>query len=380
MRLGNSEGVQVGVAPGAAAPPEQLELDAQVVQEQRLDDLEDVRFGCVVAALDPLLRGLHHRLEQRAEDRRRDRGPVETAGVEQGLTHSGVELRNRQGLGEQIAVDVGEAGEVLVQRCLASVLGRVEHLEQARQPAAEVAAVRRGALFEEFKELVAGLEDAGVVGEEAEHRPHQEQLQVVAAVTGLAQTVVEPGHQLGGLGVDRVLVAERAALDAQDEAELLDVSGQLGEREARLLAFVEVEQFEVLKIAHQQVAGPLVLRESVEVGHCLSAGRGEIPAGALLLDEQHARPEQVDEALGVVEPLDVLLVAGDAAPLDAEDPEESVVEALRLALLVAGVRPLAGELGGTGADLVPGESHRRRISVAATPCRSPRRCRGVRRT
>ena len=41
----------------------------------------------------------------------------------------------------------------------------------------------------------------------------------------------------------------------------------------------------------------------------------------------------------------------------AEDLEELVVEALGLALLVRGIRPLASEIGRSGADLVPGQAH-----------------------
>ena len=88
-------GMEFGVAARAATPLEALEFGSQVVQEQRLDDLQDVRFGGVVAALDPLLRRLHDGLEQGSEDGRRDRGPVEAAGVEQGRAHSCVELRDR---------------------------------------------------------------------------------------------------------------------------------------------------------------------------------------------------------------------------------------------------------------------------------------------
>ena len=68
----------------------------------------------VVAALDPLLLRFHDRLEQRPEDRRRDFGPVEAASIEQRSAHRGVEVGDRQGLREQVAVDVREAGQVLV--------------------------------------------------------------------------------------------------------------------------------------------------------------------------------------------------------------------------------------------------------------------------
>ena len=53
----------------------------------------------------------------------------------------------------------------------------------------------------------------------------------------------------------------------------------------------------------------------------------------------------------------MLLVAGYRAPPDAENIEELVVEALRLALLVRRVPPLVGESGGTGTNFVPGQAH-----------------------
>jgi len=171
---------------------------------------------------------------------------------------------------------------------------------------------------------------------------------------------VQAGHQLGRLDVDRVLVAERAALHADDEAELLDVLRQVGEREAGLLAFVAVEKLERLEVAEKLEAGPVPFRQRVEVRTGLIAGGDEIAPGALLLDQQDAGPEQVDEAGRVVEALDVFLVAGDGAPPNAEDVEELVVEALGLALLVGGVSSLAREVGGARPDLVPRKPHRRR--------------------
>nr|QXL80116.1 hypothetical protein [Paracoccus sp. (in: a-proteobacteria)] len=42
---------------------------------------------------------------------------------------------------------------------------------------------------------------------------------------------MQPSDQLGRLDVDRVLVFEAAFLHPHDEAELLDVLGQIGQRE-----------------------------------------------------------------------------------------------------------------------------------------------------
>ena len=235
---------------------------------------------------------------------------------------------------------------------------RVQHLEQPRHPRAEIRAVGGRALLDELKEDVARFEDPGVVGEQAKDGPHEEALQVVTVVAGRLEGVMQAGDQLRRLDVDRILIAERAALHADDEPELLDVLRQVGEGEAGFRAFVAVEKLERLEVAEKLEAGAVAFRQRVKVRAGLLASGGQATAGALLLDQQHARPEQVDEAGRVVEPPDVLLVPGDGAALDAEDLKERVVEALRLALLVRGVGPFAGEFGGAGADLIPGQAHR----------------------
>ena len=60
-------------------------------------------------------------------------------------------------------------GQVFVQRLLACVLRRIEHLKEPREPEAQVRAVLTGARFQEIKKDVARLEDAGIVGKQAEH-------------------------------------------------------------------------------------------------------------------------------------------------------------------------------------------------------------------
>ena len=221
-----------------------------------------------------------------------------------------------------------EAGQVLVKRPRTPTRRRVQHLEQPRHPRAEVRTIGGRALLNELEEDVARLEDPGVVGEQAEHGPNQEQLQVVTVVAGRFQRVVQAGDQLGRLDVDRILIAECTALHADDEPELLDVLRKVGEREAGLLALVAVDQLERLEIAQQLEARAVPLRKRVEVRAGLIACGGQVAPGALLLDQQDAGPEQVDEAGGVVEPFDVFLVPRHGAPSDAEDIEEVVVEAL----------------------------------------------------
>lgn len=72
------------------------------------------------------------------------------------------------------------------------------------------------------------------------------------------------------------------------------------------------------------------------------------------LHQQHARPEEVDLAQGLVQLLHMHLVAAHRTRLDAEDLEELHPEGLRIGLLVVGLGELLHEARGTGADLAAG--------------------------
>ena len=110
---------------------------------------------------------------------------------------------------------------------------------------------------------------------------------------GHHQRVVQPRDQLGRLDVDRVLITERPALHADDEPELLDVLRKVGEREAGLFAFVPVEKLERLEVAEKLEAGPLPVRQRVEVRAGLLRCSGQVASGAFLLDQQNAGSECV---------------------------------------------------------------------------------------
>ena len=92
---------------------------------------------------------------------------------------------------------------------------------------------------------------------------------------------MQTGDQLGRLDVDGILVAERPALHADDEPELLDVLRQVGESEAGLVAFVPVEKLERLEVAEKLEAGALAVRQRVEVRAGLLACGGQVAPGAL---------------------------------------------------------------------------------------------------
>ncbi len=268
-----------------------FELRVQVVHEQRLDHLEDVLLGRVVRALRAALRRVHHRLEQRAEDGGRDVGPVEAAGVQQRPAHRRVERERPKVSLEEIAVDVGKPHQILVQRRRALVLRCVEHLEQLREPRPEIGPVLASACFDEVEEDVARLEHPGVVSEHAEHDAHEEAFEIVATVPGIGERIVQPPDQLGGFDVRWVLVAEGSALHAEDEAERLDVRGQVRERESDELPLVEVVKLEGLEVAHQNVARALALGQRVEILPGLFECCRQIAPGALLFDDEHAGPE-----------------------------------------------------------------------------------------
>jgi len=175
----------------------------------------------------------------------------------------------------------------------------------------------------------------------------------VASVARSVERVVEPPDEFRRLDVDGVLVPERPALDAKDEPELVDVAGEVREGEGGGFPLVQIVKLEGLEIADEDVAWAVALGQRVEILPGLSVRLAEIPPGALLLDDQDARPEQVDEPRAVVELGDMLLVAGDGPAAHVEHLEEVVVEALRLALLVRGVLPLRGEGRGADTNLVP---------------------------
>ena len=140
------------------------------------------------------------------------------------------------------------------------------------------------------------------------------------------------------------------------------MGGQVRQGKIGVFAFVEIVKREGLKVADQDVAGPFPLGQAVEILPGLPVGSGQIASRALLLDNQDARPEQVDEPGPVIQLADMLLVARDGPAPPSEDMEEVVVEALRLTLLVGRVLLLAGKVGSPGAHFVPRQAHGLQVS------------------
>ena len=83
----------------------------------------------------------------------------------------------------------------------------------------------------------------------------------------------------------------------------------------------------------------------------------KVQPGALLFDQQRARPKQIDEAVAAIQQFDALLVDGNLLALDAENLEKFIVEGLRLALFVMGMFLFDAESVGAPFDFVPAKPH-----------------------
>ena len=225
------------------------------------------------------------------------------------------------------------------------------------EPSAEVRTVFPRAILQQIEEDVPGFEDAGIVGEEAENDADEEPLQIVPLVARGFERVVEVAHPFGGLDVDRVLILERALLYAEDEAELLHMSGQVFERKGYVLVFVQVIECERPEIAQQDIARQIGILEAGEVGESLRFGFPEVAPRAFLFHEQDPLPEEVDEPALVAQQLHGFLERRHPPHGHSEYVEKVPVEKLRFALFVAGAFPLAGELRRTGAYFIPGQAH-----------------------
>ena len=233
--------------------------------------------------------------------------------------------------------------------------GGVEDPEEPLDERPDVGPVFAGAGVEELLEE-ALLPYAGVVGEQHEHEAHEEHLEVVSAVAGVLQRVVEATHLLGGLDVDFVFGLESARLVSGEEPEPLDVVGQLLQRELDRLVEFQVEDSEVGEVAGDHQSGLLDVAERVEVVQRLRFGVGEGLACGLVLDGDLAFPEGVDAASSAGgESGGLALVLDVPAADDAEHGEPVVPEGLRFGVLPCLAAPLRHETDGVLADLVPRE-------------------------
>ena len=87
----------------------------------------------------------------------------------------------------------------------------------------------------------------------------------------------------------------------------------------------------------------------------------ETCAGGLVLYEELALPEQIDEAVGTFKTLDGLLKGSDGAAREAKDKEEVIPEGLLVGLLAGGGSPLTGESNSALTDFIPGKARLARL-------------------
>ena len=385
------EFLQPRAASGGAVGLAVFKFGAQVVQEEGADHFQDVPFAGVVRSNLAALLVVHDGLKQGAENGGGDARPILASATKKRVAHVAVEIGKAQMFAEQVAVDVREGGQRLVQVLLPPVFRGVEHAEQVGEVQAEVGAVLGSAVFEVELEGVA-LEEAGVLCKEAEQHADEEPFELVTAVAPAFQGVVQVAHDLGGFEVDGVLVGKPMLLVAGDEGEGVNVLVELGQREFEgldrsadilvrtnvrrgssraALAFgaccgqecprsvlglkvVEGDAGEVRdNYVTRGVLGAAFVEQVLEVLKGLGLGLAEVLSEALVLDQQRGFPEQVNVAVLPRDALDWLLEAGHQPALDAEHVEELVPEGLFLGSLAPRAGPVMRELNGAVADFVP---------------------------
>jgi hypothetical protein len=103
--------------------------------------------------------------------------------------------------------------------------------------------------------------------------------------------------------------------------------------------------------------GKFVLFQAGEIVEGLSFRADKVPPSALLFDQKHTLPEQVNEAARVPQPFNWLFEGCDTPARDAKNFKELVVKSLAFASFIARVFPFFGEAGSTSPDLIPAKAH-----------------------
>lgn len=309
-----------------------LVLGTQIIQEQRRDELEDVLLAGVVRAQVASNLRVHDPLEQRAEYRRADRAPVQMTAPQQQVAHLFIEACGTQVLLEQLAVHIGECGELLIEVTQALLRRRVQYLEEFIQPRGQVRAILAGAGADEVLERISRHEDACVVSEQAEQQADKVNLQLVPLVPYRKQFVVQFAQSLGGIDVYRVLLAEGTSLVSGNEAESGDVLGQLLHREFELGVGLQIVQTKARKVGNDDVSRQLFVGQPWEVVDSLIVGNGQVFSTRLMLGEHHTWPEEVDVPVLSAGLVHQLLELGNSPAWYPEHVEECIPEALGLGI------------------------------------------------
>ena len=94
----------------------------------------------------------------------------------------------------------------------------------------------------------------------------------------------------------------------------------------------------------------------------------------MIIDDQDARPEQVDEPGLVIQLAYMLLIARNGPAPHTEDLEERVIEALRLTLLVGCIPPLVGESGSAGTHRPRGLTNGKAVALCLVAAELALKC------
>lgn len=247
----------------ADAVEPRVQLVLQLVEEQRLDRLQDVRYGGVVLAEVRSLSWRDDRLEHRSEYVRVDFVPEQATALDQQVTGLLVEFRDRvvRLCREEATIDIRELGEVGRFRC---PIWHVEDPEQVCEELVDVGAVQLGEITDCFGEL-GGLEDPCVFGEETEQQPGEEHIEGVPGLRRTMNSRVHPNqfieqlrHALSGLNVRMRFASVLGFLHTgprQEEREVLvDVVDR--DREGFVGLCVDREQFLVISHDDEPAAVP----------------------------------------------------------------------------------------------------------------------------
>ena len=196
----------------------------------------------------------------------------------------------------------------------------------------------------------------------------------MTGVAALFERVVKLAENFSGFDIDRVLVFIGMLLVAGNESEGVDVFVKISEREfnGRATTFVEERQvalllrFKVMQRDPREIGDNDVARdfgvaafvsEVLEIIKCLRLRLAEVFAKTFVFDQQHASPEQINEAVSSRNAFGRLFKAGNDPAFDAEDLKKFIPESLFLGVFAGRAFPFAGELDGVVTDFVPGNRH-----------------------
>src|SRR5579862_38706 len=116
---------------------------------------------------------------------------------------------------------------------------------------------------------------------------------------------------------------------------------------------VQVIQLECLKITDKNVPRQLRFLDTRKIVQGLLFSLCDLSAGALLFDEQHSFPEEIDKSVLTIQFLDRLFKARNTPARYTEYLEKFIVKSLGLAFFIARVLPLIREVGSSRANFIP---------------------------